>query len=72
MEQILRNVNIWDLHIHTPVGTPTKKNYENDSTKKFIDTIIDIYNKSINKISVPNCHILPIWKLSSNRQKDIG
>lgn len=50
MEQILRNVNIWDLHIHTPVGTPTKKNYENDSTEKFIDTIIDIYNKSINKI----------------------
>lgn len=47
MEQILRNVNIWDLHIHTPVGTPTKKNYENDSTEKFIDTIIDIYNKSI-------------------------
>ena len=52
MEQILRNVNIWDLHIHTPVGTPTKKNYENNSTEKFIDTIIDIYNKSINKIGM--------------------
>ena len=42
MEQILRNVNIWDLHIHTPVGTPTKKNYENDSTENLL-TLLLIY-----------------------------
>ena len=36
MEQILRNVNIWDLHIHTPVGTPTKKNHLfNSQTAEF-------------------------------------
>ncbi len=28
MHKILRNTNIWDLHIHTPLGTPTKKNYD--------------------------------------------
>lgn len=48
MDKILRNTNIWDLHIHTPLGTPTKKNYGNASTEEFIDTIIDIYNKSNN------------------------
>lgn len=52
MDKILRNTNIWDLHIHTPLGTPTKKNYENASTEEFIDTIIDIYNKSNNKIGM--------------------
>ena len=24
MDKILREPNIWDLHIHTPLGTPTK------------------------------------------------
>ena len=38
MDKILRNTNIWDLHIHTPLGTPTKKNYGNASTEEFIDT----------------------------------
>lgn len=52
MDKILRNTNIWDLHIHTPLGTPTKKNYGNASTEEFIDTIIDIYNKSNNKIGM--------------------
>ena len=52
MDKILRNTNIWDLHIHTPLGTPTKKNYGNTSTEEFIDTIIDIYNKSNNKIGM--------------------
>lgn len=50
MDKILRNTNIWDLHIHTPLGTPTKKNYGNASTEEFIDTIIDIYNKSNNRV----------------------
>ena len=49
MDKILRNTNIWDLHIHTPLGTPTKKNYGNASTEEFVDAIIDIYNKSNNK-----------------------
>lgn len=52
MDKILRNTNIWDLHIHTPLGTPTKKNYGNASTEEFIDIIIDIYNKSNNKIGM--------------------
>ena len=52
MDKILRNTNIWDLHIHTPLGTPTKKNYGNASTEEFVDAIIDIYNKSNNKIGM--------------------
>ena len=52
MEQLLRSTNIWDLHIHTPLGTPTKKNYEDVSTEKFIDTILDIYNHSTNKMGM--------------------
>lgn len=52
MDKLLRKANIWDLHIHTPLGTPTKKNYGNVSNEEFIDAIIDIYNKSNNKIGM--------------------
>ena len=52
MNKILRNANIWDLHIHTTLGTPTKKNYGNDSTEKFVNTIVDIFNKSKNKMGM--------------------
>ena len=52
IEKIIRKPNIWDLHIHTPLGTPTKKNYEDADTIQFIDTILDIYNKAENKIGM--------------------
>ena len=52
MEKILRKANIWDLHIHTPLGTPTKKNYGDVSAEEFIDAIIDIYDKAENKIGM--------------------
>ena len=40
MNQILREPNIWDLHIHTPLGTPTQKNYDGISSVEFVDSII--------------------------------
>ena len=43
MDKILRKPNIWDLHIHTPLGTPTKKNYGGVSAEEFVDEIIKIY-----------------------------
>lgn len=52
MEKILRSANIWDLHIHTPLGTPTKKNYNDISTEEFIDELIDIYDKADNEIGM--------------------
>ena len=52
MEKILRKANIWDLHIHTPLGTPTKKNYGDVSAEEFIDAIIDIYDKAENEIGM--------------------
>lgn len=52
MEKILHSANIWDLHIHTPLGTPTKKNYNDISTEEFIDELIDIYDKADNKIGM--------------------
>ena len=36
MDKILREPNIWDLHIHTPLGTPTKKNYGGVSAEEFV------------------------------------
>lgn len=54
MDKILRKPNIWDLHIHTPLGTPTKKNYCGASAEGFVDEIIRIYanaNKKIGMIS---------------------
>lgn len=54
MDKILRKPNIWDLHIHTPLGTPTKKNYCGASAEEFVDEIIRIYanaNKKIGMIS---------------------
>lgn len=54
MDKILRKPNIWDLHIHTPLGTPTKKNYGGVSAETFVDEIIKIYenaNKQIGMIS---------------------
>lgn len=52
MEKILQSANIWDLHIHTSLGTPTKKNYNDISTEEFIDELIDIYDKADNKIGM--------------------
>ncbi len=52
MDKILRNPNIWDLHIHTPLGTPTKKNYGGVSAEKFVDEIIKIYEHANNKIGM--------------------
>ncbi len=52
MNQILREPNIWDLHIHTPLGTPTKKNYDGISSSEFVDSIIKIFGEATNKIGM--------------------
>ena len=50
MDKILREPNIWDLHIHTPLGTPTKKNYGGVSAEEFVDEIIRIYKNANKKL----------------------
>lgn len=50
MDKILRKPNIWDLHIHTSLGTPTKKNYGGVSAEEFVDEIIKIYKNADKKI----------------------
>lgn len=52
MDKILREPNIWDLHIHTPIGTPTKKNYGGVSTEEFVNDVLSIYNEASNKIGM--------------------
>lgn len=52
MDKVLRKPNIWDLHIHTPIGTPTKKNYDGVSDEEFVDEIIKIYDAASNKIGM--------------------
>lgn len=52
MDKILRKPNIWDLHIHTPLGTPTKKNYDGASAEEFVDEIIRIYENANKKIGM--------------------
>lgn len=52
MNKILRKANIWDLHIHTPLGTKTRKNYGGVSAETFVDEIIKIYSKSENEIGM--------------------
>lgn len=52
MDQILRKPNIWDLHIHTPLGTPTKKNYDGITSEEFVDSLIKIYDEATNKIGM--------------------
>ena len=52
MNKILREPNIWDLHIHTPLGTPTKKNYGGVSAEGFVDEIIKIYENANKKIGM--------------------
>lgn len=52
MDKILRKPNIWDLHIHTPLGTPTKKNYGGVSAEEFVDEIIKIYENANKKIGM--------------------
>lgn len=52
MDKILRKPNIWDLHIHTPIGTPTKKNYGGVSDEAFVDELIKIYDAASNKIGM--------------------
>lgn len=43
-ERLVRDPHVWDLHIHTPLGTPTKKNYDNCSAIEFVDQLIEIYS----------------------------
>ena len=52
MERVLRKPNIWDLHIHTPLGTPTKKNYGGISSEEFVDKVIELYENATNKIGM--------------------
>lgn len=52
MDKILREPNIWDLHIHTPLGTPTKKNYGGVSAEEFVDELIKIYRNEDKKIGM--------------------
>lgn len=52
MEKILRNPNIWDLHIHTPLGTPSKKNYGGVSAEIFVNELIKIYENASKKIGM--------------------
>lgn len=52
MGKILRTPNIWDLHIHTPLGTPTKKNYDDISSEEFVDKVIALYQQATNKIGM--------------------
>lgn len=52
MNKILRKPNIWDLHIHTPIGTPTQKNYGGVSEEEFINEILKIYDSASNKIGM--------------------
>lgn len=50
--KVLRDVNVWDLHIHTPLGTPQKRNYGKDTTEQFIDHLIEIYKESNYRIGM--------------------
>ncbi|MBP3567826.1 MAG: PHP domain-containing protein [Lachnospiraceae bacterium] len=52
MNRILRKPNVWDLHIHTPLGTPTKKNYGGVSAEDFVDDVIKLYSETGNKIGM--------------------
>ena len=40
---LVRRPHIWDLHIHTPLGTPTKKNYGGVSAEQFVDELLKVY-----------------------------
>ena len=51
-ERILREPHVWDLHIHTPLGTPTKKNYDGESNQVFISKLIEIYNNAPHRIGM--------------------
>ena len=46
MNNIVRKPNVWDLHIHTPLGTPQKQNYGGISNAEFVEKLISIYNNS--------------------------
>lgn len=52
MDKILRKPNIWDLHIHTPIGTPTKKNYNGISSEEFVESLINLYEQASNEIGM--------------------
>lgn len=52
MNKIIRKPNIWDLHIHTPLGTPTKKNYNGATNEEFVDELIKIYKNADNEIGM--------------------
>lgn len=52
MSRIVREPSIWDLHIHTPLGTPQQKNYSGATTEEFIAEILNIYEGSSNKIGM--------------------
>lgn len=52
MDKVLRKPNIWDLHIHTPIGTPTKRNYGGVSAEEFVEKLIKIYKEAPNDIGM--------------------
>lgn len=52
MSRIVKKPSIWDLHIHTPLGTPQQKNYGGATTEVFIDEILSIYEESSNEIGM--------------------
>lgn len=52
MGSIVNDAQIWDLHIHTTLGTPTKANYDNDPPEIFVDNVLKIFEKSPNKIGM--------------------
>lgn len=51
-ERLIREPHVWDLHIHTPLGTPEKRNYGGISTDEFITNLINIYNSASNRIGM--------------------
>ncbi len=51
-ECIVRKPHIWDLHIHTPLGTPTKKNYGGIAAEQFVDELLNVYSTATNTIDM--------------------
>ena len=74
MDKILRMPNIWDLHIHTPIGTPTKKNYDGISSEEFVESLINLYEQASNEIGMIsftdhnkiNSEVYKLFKAKSN------
>lgn len=53
VEKIVYDAQIWDLHVHTPYKYDKSANsYNNDSNQIFVKKIIDIINKTDNKLKM--------------------